>query len=145
MNELFSRFFRKGEERREEETKKGFLLVCDFGYDITSPIPSVEPVHENSHCTVPAVAGTSVRLFGEKGHEIAEFLSPITDEEGRVTGMKCRIRQDPKIYELLGIPVDPGWEVDLVCGKAWFADDSRYENGKNTHTYRRLLLTDKQG
>ena len=32
------------------------------------------------------------------------------------------------------------WEVDLYCGKAVFAEDNNYENGKNTHTYRRLLL-----
>ena len=35
-----------------------YSLSCDFGYDVTSPIPSVEPVHSNSHCLVPAVIGT---------------------------------------------------------------------------------------
>ncbi len=42
-------------------------------------------------------------------------------------------------------PEDPRWEVDLVCGKAVFAENSSYENGKNTHAYRRLLLTGKEG
>ena len=41
-----------------EETKKEYELSCDFGYDITSPVPSVEPrsedplfrSHQNCHC-----------------------------------------------------------------------------------------------
>ena len=32
------------------------------------------------------------------------------------------------------------WEVDLICGKEVFAEENSYENGKNTHTYRKLLL-----
>ena len=45
------------------KTEKEYELCCDFGYDITSPIPSAEPVHKNSHCVVPAVVGTTVELF----------------------------------------------------------------------------------
>lgn len=122
--------------------QKEYYLSCDFGYDITSPIPSVEPVHNNSHCVVPAIAGTTVKLFPKERTEIAEFGSYIMDENQRIIGLKCRIKQDPKISEFFGIPEDPGWEVDLICGKDVFIDNNKYENGKNTHTYYRFLLLD---
>ena len=143
MKNPFRGFRMKHREGETEEPE--FLLCCDFGYDITSPIPSVEPVHQNSHSVVPAAAGTSVRLFPKERLEIAEFISAIKDENGRTVGLKCRIRTDPKVIAYFGIPEEPAWEVDLICDKAVFADDSRYENGKRTHSYRRLLLTEKKG
>ena len=73
-------------------------------------------------------------------YEFAEFISFITDEDRRNIGIKCRIKPDPKIIEFFGGQEDMGWEVNLICGKVFFAEDSKYENGKNTHTYRRLLL-----
>ena len=75
--------------------------------------------------------------------EFAEFVSFIKDENRQVRGMKCRIRPDTKIISLLGDREDLVWEVDLICGKEVFAEDSSYENGKNTHTYRKLLLQEK--
>ena len=103
----------------------------------------MEPVHKNSHCVVPAVVGTGVKLFPEERHEVAEFVSGIADEDGRTIGLKYRIKTDPEITGFFGIPEDPGWEVDLICEKAVFVENSKYENGKNTHNYRRLLLTEK--
>ena len=126
-----------------KKRQKEYFLSCDFGYDITSPIPSVEPVHNKSHCVVPAVAGTEVKLFPKDRGEIAEFVAPVTDENRRIIGMKCRIKQDPKLFTFLGIPEDPGWEVDLICGKDKLVEFNQYENGKNTHTYYRFLLQDK--
>ena len=122
--------------------EKEYYLYCDFGYDITSPIPSVEPLHKNSHCCVPAVVGTTVKLFpgDSERYEFAEFVSYIMDENGQIQGIKCQIRPDTKIIELLGDPENLVWEVDLICGKEVFAEDNNYENGKNTHTYRKLLL-----
>ena len=122
--------------------EKEYYLYCDFGYDITSPIPSVEPLHKNSHCCVPAVVGTTVKLFPgySERYEFAEFVSYIMDENGQIQGIKCQIRPDTKIIELLGDPENLVWEVDLICGKEVFAEDNNYENGKNTHTYRKLLL-----
>ncbi|MBQ3404502.1 MAG: hypothetical protein IJG63_03680 [Oscillospiraceae bacterium] len=73
-------------------------------------------------------------------YEFAEFVSFIMDENRRITGIKCRIKADPKIIRFFGCPENTGWEVDLICGKEVFVEDSNYENGKNTHTYRRLLL-----
>ena len=143
MKNPFMGCFMKRRKGKTEESEKEYLLSCDFGYDITSPIPSVEPVHKNSHCIVPAVVGTVVKLFPEERLEVAEFVSGITDEAGRTIGMKCRIKTDPKIIRFFGIPEDPAWEADLICDKAVFVEDSKYENGKNTHTYRRLLLTEK--
>ena len=128
----------------EELPEKKYYLSCDFGYDITSPIPSVEPIHQNSHCLVPAAAGTAVKLFPNERDEIAEFVSWIRDENKQIIGVKCRIRTDPEILRFFGIPDDPGWEADLICGKKIFTEESRYENGKNTHTYRSLLLLDKE-
>ncbi len=117
-------------------------LCCDFGYDITSPIPAVEPVHKNFHCLVPAVAGTTVELFPgvSERYEYAEFVSCLTDENSRNIGMKCRIMPSPKLMKFFGGLESMVWEVDLFCGKEVFTEDSRYDNGKNTHTYRRLLL-----
>jgi len=120
-----------------------YYLSCDFGYDITSPIPSQEPVHNNSHCEVPAVVGTMVKLFPRERDEIAEFVSNILDEHQQIIGIKCIIKLDSRIVDIFGLPDDPGWEFDLICGKVVFVDDNRYENGKNTHTYRRLLLIEK--
>ena len=142
MKKLFGGLFNKDRKKKKEEAEKEYFLCCDFGYDITSPIPSVEPIHKNSHNVVPAVVGTTVKLFpgDPERFEFADFISFIEDENGQVTGMKCRIKPDPKIIEFFGAPEDTGWEVDLICGKAVFAEDSNYENGKNTHTYRRLLL-----
>ena len=142
MNNPFSRLFNKCRKEKKEEAEKEYFLCCDFGYDITSPIPSVKPVHKNSHNIVPAVVGTTVKLFpGEpERYEFAEFISFIEDENRRIIGMKCRIKPDPIIIKVLGGPEDMGWEVDLICGEVVFVDDSNYENGKNTHTYRRLLL-----
>ena len=131
---------RKG---KTEEAKK-YFLCCDFGYDITSPIPSVEPVHENSHCIVPAVVGTLVKLFPGERYEVAEFVSEISDDEGRTIGLRCRIKPDPEIIRFFGISEAPAWEIDLICEKVVFVEDSKYENGKNTHTYRRFLLTEKK-
>ena len=127
---------------RKKQMEKEYYLCCDFGYDITSPIPSVEPLHKNSYCCVPAVVGTTVKLFpGEsERYEFADFVSYIMDENRQVHGIKCRIRPDTKIIELLGAPENLVWEVDLICGKEVFAEDNNYENGKNTHTYRKLLL-----
>ena len=121
---------------------KEYVLCCDFGYDVTSPLPSVEPLHKNAHCLVPAVVGTAVKLFpgDPERFEYAEFVSFLTDENGQIAGMKCRIRPDTIIISLLGGAEDLVWEVDLLCGKEVFAEDNSYENGKNTHTYRRLLL-----
>ena len=65
------------------------------------------------------------------------------DENRQVHGIKCRIRPDTKIIELFGDPENLVWEVDLICGKEVFVEDNNYENGKNTHTYRKLLLQDK--
>lgn len=144
MKNPFSHFFMKHRKGKTEESEKEYFLCCDFGYDITSPIPSVEPVHENSHCIVPAVVGTEVKLFPGERHEVAEFVSEIMDEEGRTIGLKCRIKTDPKILRFFGISEDSAWETDLICEKAVFVEDSKYENGKNTHTYRRLLLTEKK-
>ena len=128
---------------KTEQTDKVYYLSCDFGYDVTSPIPSVEPVHRNSHCVVPAAAGTAAKLFPGEWNEIAEFVSRITDENGRIIGMRCRIRRDPRLLKILGLPDDPVWEGNLICGKAVLADENTYENGKNTHTYRRLLLVEQ--
>ena len=129
-------------DKEMEETKKEYVLCCDFGYDITSPVPSVEPVHRNSHCLVSAVVGTTVELFpGEpERYEFAEFVSYITDKSGQNVGIKCRIKPNPRILEFFGGMEDQVWEADLFCGKEVWAEDNRYENGKNTHTYRRLLL-----
>ena len=147
MKNPFGRLFRRAEDEKEKQAEDEYTLCCDFGYDITSPIPSVEPVHKNSHCVVPAVVGSTVKLFpgDRERYEFAEFVSFLTDENGRITGIKCRIKPDPKIAKLLGWPEDAGWEADLICGKAVFAEDSSYENGKNTHTYRRLLLQVEDG
>ena len=143
MKNPFRRFIHKDKKEKVEE--KAYYLCCDFGYDITSPIPSIEPLHKNSHCCVPAVVGTTVKLFpgDSERFEFAEFVSYIMDENGRAQGIKCRIRPDTKIIELLGDPENLVWEVDLICGKEIFAEDNNYENGKNTHTYRRLLLQTK--
>ena len=145
MKNVFSRFFRKDEKEKVNEEEKEYCLCCDFGYDITSPIPSIEPLHKNSHCLVPAVVGTTVKLFpgDAERFEYADFVSFITDENGQINGIKCRIRPDNKIIEFLGDPENLIWEVDLVCGKEVFVEDNNYENGKNTHTYRRLLLNTK--
>ena len=144
MKNPFKRVFIKHRKEKTEESEKEYLLSCDFGYDITSPIPSVEPVHKNSHCDVPAVVGTMMKLFPGEGYEVAEFVSEIGDEDGRTIGLKCRIKPDPKIIEFFGITEDPAWEMDLILDKAVFVEDNKYENGKNTHTYRRLLLTEKK-
>ena len=144
MKNPFSHFFMNHRKGKTEESEKEYFLCCDFGYDITSPIPSVEPVHENSHCIVPAVVGTLVKLFPGERHEVAEFVSEIVDEEGRTIGLKCRIKTDPKILRYFGISEDSAWDIDLICEKVVFVEDSKYENGKNTHTYRRLLLTEKE-
>ena len=140
MKNPFRRFIHNDKKENAEETE--YCLCCDFGYDVTSPIPSVEPLHKNSHCCVPAVVGTAVKLFpgDPERFEFAEFVSYITDECNQVRGIKCRIRPDTKIIELLGDPENLIWEVDLICGKEIFVEDSSYENGKNTHTYRKLLL-----
>ena len=155
MKNPFRRFFTKAREGKQDqagktdckgktkEAEKEFLLSCDFGYDITSPIPSVEPVHKNFHCVIPAVVGTVVKPFPEEGYEVVEFVSGITDEDGRTIGLKCRLRQDPRIIRYFNIPDDPMWETDLICDKAVLLENNKYENGKNTHTYRRLLLTEK--
>ena len=139
-----SRFINTRKDKIEEE--KEYHLHCDFGYDITSPIPSVEPLHKNSHCIVPAVAGTTVKLFPEdpERYEFADFISYIRDENNKIDGIKCRIRPDIKIIKLLGGSEDLVWEVDLICGKIIFAEDNSYIDGKNTHTYRRLLLLEKE-
>lgn len=141
--DLLKRLFRKNRKDTTVRKQKEYILSCDFGYDITSPIPSVEPVHENSHCDVPAVVGTTVKLFPPKGLEVAEFVSYLKDEDGVINGVRCRIRPDPDISVYLCIADDPAWEVDLVCGKPESIDDNRYEFGKNTHTYKRLLLLQK--
>ena len=142
MRNPFSRLLFKGKKEKRAEREKEYYLCCDFGYDITSPIPSVVPVHKNSHCIVPAVVGTTVKLFpgDRERYEFAEFVSFIIDENKQIIGIKCRIKPDPKIVKFLGCPDNPWWEVDLICGKEVFVEDSNYENGKNTHTYRRLLL-----
>ena len=126
------------------EQEKEYLLQCDFGSDVTSPIPSVEPVHENASALVPAVVGTTVKLFPGKRDETAEFLSYITGEDGQITGVRCCIREASGIYKFLGLPEPPGWEVDLICGKKVYVENSRYENGRNTHTYRSLILLEKE-
>ena len=138
--------FRKFMHKKEKEGEKEYCLCCDFGVDITSPIPSAEPLHRNAHCCVPAVVGTAVELFpgDPERFEFAEFVSYLTDENGQVLGMKGRIRPDARIMELFDDPEDLVWEVDLICGKEVFAEDSSYENGKNTHTYRRLLLQTRE-
>ncbi|MBO4832211.1 MAG: hypothetical protein J5569_07115 [Oscillospiraceae bacterium] len=149
MKNLFSSFFNLKKDKKEKvkEEEKEYCLCCDFGYDITSPIPSVEPLHKNAHCCVPAAVGTAVKLFpgDPERFEYAEFVSFITDENRQVRGMKCRIRPDNKIIRLLGDREDLVWEVDLICGKEVFAEDNSYENGKNTHTYRKLLLQTRDG
>ncbi len=142
MKDSFMDIFMKWRKRKTKEPEKEFFLCCDFGYDITSPIPSVEPVHKNFHCVVPAVVGTTVKLFPKERFEVAEFVSGITDEDGRTIGLKCRIKPDPKIIRYFKLPEDPGWETDLICDKAVFVENSKYENGKNTHNYYRLILTE---
>ncbi|MBR0135338.1 MAG: hypothetical protein IJM18_03990 [Clostridia bacterium] len=128
-----------------ERAEKEFVLCCDFGYDVTSPIPSAEPVHRNAHCLVPAVVGTTVELFpGEpERYEFAEFVSFLTDENDRTVGVRCRIKPDPKILQFFGAMDDLVWEADLILGKEVWAENNSYENGKNTHTYRRLHLLAK--
>ena len=142
MKNPFGSLLYRDRKGKKEEAEIEYCLCCDFGYDITSPIPSVVPVHKNSHNVVPAVVGTTVKLFpgDPERFEFVDFISLIEDGNGQVTGMKCRIKPDPKIIEFFGGQEDMGWEVDLICGKVFFAEDSKYENGKNTHTYRRLLL-----
>ena len=145
MKNLFGCFFNKDKKDKIYEEDKEYYLCCDFGYDVTSPIPSVEPFHKNSHCLVPAVVGTTVKLFpgDPERFEYAEFVSFIIDENRQKNGIKCRIRPDAKIIEFFGDPENLIWEVDLICGKEVFVEDNNYENGKNTHTYRRLLLNTK--
>ena len=128
--------------KKEKAEEKEYYLCCDFGYDITSPIPSVEPLHKNSHCLVPAVVGTTVELFpgDPERFEFAEFVSYILDENSQINGIKCRIRPDTKIIRLYANPENLVWEVNLICGKEIFVEDNNYVNGKNTHTYRRMLL-----
>ena len=142
---MFSSFFCKSKKEKACEEEKEYYLCCDFGYDITSPIPSVEPLHKNSHCLVPAIAGTTVKLFpgDPERFEYADFVSHITDENGKINGIRCRIRPDDIILKFFGDPEDLVWEVDLICGKEVYVEDSSYANGKNTHTYRRLLLQTK--
>ena len=142
MKNWINSFINKFKKEKQKEETKEYYLCCDFGYDITSPIPSVEPLHKNSHCLVAAVVGTTVELFpgDPERFEFVEFVSFIIDENRQINGIKCRIRPDTKILRFLGDPEDLEWEVDLICGKEVFAEYSNYENGKNTHTYRRLLL-----
>ena len=145
MKNIFSSIFHKDQKEKVNKEEKEYFLCCDFGYDITSPIPSIEPLHKNSHCLVPAVAGTTVKLFpgDSERFEYADFMSFLMDESGQINGIKCRIRPDNKILEFLGDPENLIWEVDLVCGKKVYVEDNNYENGKNTHTYRKLLLQTK--
>ncbi len=145
MKNPFGSLFNRVKKEKPNEEERAYVLSCDFGYDVTSPIPSIEPLHKNSHCLVPAVVGTAVKLFpgDSERYEFAEFVSFITDENSRINGIKCRIRPDTRILRLLGDREDLVWEVDLICGKEVYAEDSRYENGKNTHTYRRMLLQEK--
>ena len=123
--------------------KEQMFLCCDFGYDVTSPIPSAEPGHKNFHSVVPAVVGTTVKLFPNERLEVAEFVSDITNENGQTVGLKYRIKIDPVIARHFDIQDEPGWEIDLMRDKPVYVDDNAYENGKSTHTYRRLLLTEK--
>ena len=81
MKNPFKHFFMRNRKEKMEESEKEYLLCCDFGYDITSPIPSVEPVHSNSHCLVPAVVGTSAELFPGERDEAAEFISYICQNQ----------------------------------------------------------------
>ncbi|MBQ1391380.1 MAG: hypothetical protein IIY82_06495 [Firmicutes bacterium] len=124
---------------------KQYDLECDFGCDITSPIPSVEPIHQNHHCRVPAVVGTTVELFPGERVEIAEFLSYLRDEQGEITGICCRIKENPGLYRFLNLPEPEGWEIELICGKKEYFETSCYENGKNTHLYRSLILLPAEG
>ncbi len=145
MKNLFNRFLKKDKKEAFNEEEKEYYLCCDFGYDITSPIPSVEPLHKNSHCLVPAVVGTTVKLFpgDPERFEYSEFVSFIRDENRKIVGIKCRIRPDIKIIRFFGDSENLVWEVNLICGKEVFVENNNYENGKNTHTYRRLLLQTK--
>ena len=143
MKNPFKAAFMKHKKDKTEEQEKEYLLVCDFGYEVTSPIPSVKPHNKNYHCEVPAVVGTEVMLFPGERLELAEFMSPLTDEDGRTIGIKCRIKIDPEIFRILKKPVAPGYEVDLICNKKVSIAGDDYENGENTHTYYRLLLTEK--
>ena len=138
--------FKKKKKEKAEAAEKAYVLCCDFGYDVTSPIPSVEPLHKNYHCFVPAVAGTTVELFPNdpERYEFAEFVSFLKDESGQNAGIKCRIKPNPMIMQFFGDSEDLTWEVDLLCGKEVFVEDNKFENGKNTHTYRRLLLQAKE-
>ena len=142
MKDLFDSIFNRDKKEGFHEEGIKYYLFCDFGYDVTSPIPSVEPVHKNCHCVVPAVVGTTVKLFpgDPERYEYSEFVSYITDDNREIVGMKCRIRPNAKIIEFFGDSENLVWEVNLICGKEVFAEDNNYENGKNTHTYRRLLL-----
>ena len=135
-------FRKKNKKEKAEAEEKAYELCCDFGYDVTSPIPSVEPLHKNSHCVVPAVVGTTVELFPNdpERYEFAEFVSFITDDNEQIIGIKCRIKPNPMIMHFFGDSEDLVWEVDLLCGKEVYAEDNKYENGKNTHIYRKLLL-----
>ena len=142
MKNLLKATFMKRKQDKTEEQEKKYLLVCDFGYEVTSPIPSVEPHNRNYHCEVPAVVGAEVMLFPGERLELAEFISPVTDEDGETIGIKCRIKIDPEIFRILKEPVAPGYEVDLICNKEVLIAGDDYENGKNTYTYYRLLITE---
>ena len=76
MKNPFRRFIHKDKKEKVEE--KAYYLCCDFGYDITSPIPSIEPLHKNSHCCVPAVVGTTVKLFPGDSETGPEQRQPVS-------------------------------------------------------------------
>ena len=119
---------------------KRFLLQCDFGFEITSPIPSIEPSRGTDSNTVPAVPGTTVKLFPGRRTETAQFTSYVVDELGIPCGIRCTVWDYPPALEAIGFPKSPVQELELMVGEKKYFDGSTYENGKRTYTFRRFIL-----
>ena len=123
-----------------KQSTRSFRLQCDFGFEVTSPIPSGDPSHGVDSATVPAIPGTNVKLFPGKRPEFAEFTSYVVDELGVPCGIRCTVWDYPPSFVEIGFPKSPVQELELMAGEERFFDNSIYENGKRTYTFRKFTL-----
>ena len=127
-----------------------FKLHVNFGYRESSPIPYKQTGHKNLESVVPAVPGTKAELFPGKRTECIEFLSYIEDENGTPCGIRCNFRECSESLEKvlleLGILQKSGYEklpvteLELFVGETKILEDTSFNDGVTTLTYRHFRL-----
>ena len=95
--------------------------------------------HDYKEEVLLAVPGIVIELSDDFDRQ-AVFGEYVTDENGAVTGIQCRMEYGERTRRFFDIKDEPAPFAELEIGVPYHFSDTGYKNGYHTSDYRHYIL-----